>query len=64
MPPTERQDEIWKVLRGAGIQPWELFIVDNDPRSPGLLEAGEPPLRYFRDSVLEAKEKKKALVSE
>ena len=48
-------NEIWKVMRGAGIQPWELFVVDNSKDSAGAIEAGPPPLTYFLDSVRAAK---------
>eukprot|EP00980_Cylindrotheca_fusiformis_P021076 scaffold8079_cov121-Cylindrotheca_fusiformis.AAC.4 len=48
-------EEIYGKFRSAGIDPWELFIVDNSPDSPGALEAGEPPLDFFRKDVLAQK---------
>ena len=60
LPATEQLPEIWKALRRAGIQPWELYIVDNTVNSQGANEAGPAPLTYFRDQVLAAKAKKKA----
>lgn len=58
LPPAEARPEIWKVLRKAGIEPWELFIVNNDLSSPGALEAGPPPLDFYRKNVLAAKSSK------
>eukprot|EP00584_Thalassiosira_punctigera_P003674 CAMPEP_0172535120 /NCGR_PEP_ID=MMETSP1067-20121228/7261_1 /TAXON_ID=265564 ORGANISM="Thalassiosira punctigera, Strain Tpunct2005C2" /NCGR_SAMPLE_ID=MMETSP1067 /ASSEMBLY_ACC=CAM_ASM_000444 /LENGTH=516 /DNA_ID=CAMNT_0013320019 /DNA_START=240 /DNA_END=1791 /DNA_ORIENTATION=+ len=51
MPPTKDLDEIWKCLRSAEIEPWELFVVDNDDKSPGALAAGAPPLDYYRKTA-------------
>lgn len=48
--PTNR-DSIYDKLRSAGIEPWELFVVDNDVESAGAKRAGPPPLKYFRDQV-------------
>jgi hypothetical protein len=56
----DQWDEIWKALRSAGIEPWELFVVDNDPKAADYIDAGPPPLDYFRKDVLEAKAKKAA----
>ena len=52
VPPESQQEEIWKVFKNAGIQPWDLYKVDNEPNSPKLLEAGAPPLDFFRSAVL------------
>ena len=41
---------IWSLFQSAGIEPWELYVVDNDENSPGAMSAGEPPLKYFRYS--------------
>eukprot|EP00978_Attheya_sp_CCMP212_P006776 scaffold15757_cov54-Attheya_sp.AAC.3 len=60
LPPMDQWDEIWKALRSVGIQPWELFVVDNDPKSEDYIDAGPPPLDYFRKDVLEAKARKAA----
>jgi hypothetical protein len=45
-----------------GIQSWELFVVDNDPKAEDYdyIDAGPPPLDYFRKDELEAKAKKAA----
>jgi VDE lipocalin domain len=51
LPPDDQLPEIWKLFRSAGIQPWELYQVDNDDSSPGALEAGLPPLNFYRDEV-------------
>ena len=55
--PTDEKSlsDIWISGQTAGIQPWELYIVDNDLKSPGYLAAGEPPLDFFRKEVLAAK---------
>jgi hypothetical protein len=60
LPPVEVESEIWKVLRDAGIQPWELYIVNNDPNTAGAKDAGPPPLNYFLDGVRAAKTKWRA----
>jgi VDE lipocalin domain len=51
LPPTEQLPKVWDAFKSAGIQPWELYIVDNDINSSGALEAGPPPLTYFRDQA-------------
>lgn len=48
--PTDR-DHIYEKLRSAGIEPWELFVVDNSVDSIGAKQAGPPPLRYFREQL-------------
>jgi hypothetical protein len=60
LPPKGVESEIWKVLRDAGIQPWELYIVNNDPNTAGTKDAGPPPLNYFLDGVRAAKTKRLA----
>mmetsp|Transcript_19627 Transcript_19627/g.48848 ORF Transcript_19627/g.48848 Transcript_19627/m.48848 type:complete len:585 (-) Transcript_19627:89-1843(-) len=50
-----REEKIYPKLRSAGIDPWELFIVDNSEDSPGALDAGAPPLDFFRKDVLAKK---------
>ncbi|KAL7537514.1 hypothetical protein ACHAXR_009801 [Thalassiosira sp. AJA248-18] len=51
LPPSNALDEIWKVLRSAEIEPWELFVVNNDDKSPDALAAGPPPLDYYRKTA-------------
>ena len=58
LPPKKDQEEIWKVLRSAGIEPWELYVVNNDPTAPGAIAAGPPPLHYYLDDVRAAKQKR------
>mmetsp|Transcript_24665 Transcript_24665/g.68095 ORF Transcript_24665/g.68095 Transcript_24665/m.68095 type:complete len:588 (+) Transcript_24665:165-1928(+) len=53
---TERKEKIYPKLRAAGIDPWELFIVDNREDSAGMIDAGPPPLDFFRKDVLKRKE--------
>ena len=42
---------IWSTCRSAGIEPWELYLVDNNEASEGALAAGPPPLDYFRKTA-------------
>mmetsp|Transcript_25806 Transcript_25806/g.51743 ORF Transcript_25806/g.51743 Transcript_25806/m.51743 type:complete len:581 (+) Transcript_25806:95-1837(+) len=51
LPPESEMEKIWDVLRSAEIEPWELFVVDNDDTSPGALEAGPPPLDFYRKTA-------------
>jgi hypothetical protein len=48
--PADRE-HIYDKLRSAGIEPWELFVVDNRDDSIGAKQAGPPPLTYFRDQL-------------
>jgi hypothetical protein len=59
LPPAEQLPTVWDTLRRAKIQPWELYVVDNSSNSPGAIEAGPPPLTFFRDQVMAAKANKK-----
>eukprot|EP00574_Skeletonema_japonicum_P000066 CAMPEP_0201739508 /NCGR_PEP_ID=MMETSP0593-20130828/45818_1 /ASSEMBLY_ACC=CAM_ASM_000672 /TAXON_ID=267983 /ORGANISM="Skeletonema japonicum, Strain CCMP2506" /LENGTH=577 /DNA_ID=CAMNT_0048233781 /DNA_START=449 /DNA_END=2185 /DNA_ORIENTATION=- len=51
LPPESELGKIWDVLRSAEIEPWELFVVDNDESTPGALEAGPPPLDFYRKTA-------------
>lgn len=51
LPPERKLPEIWDCFRRAGIQPWDLYLVDNDSEAPGALAAGPPPLDFYRDEV-------------
>ena len=59
LPPDSVRQEIWSALDAAGIAPWDLYVVNNDPTTPGALAAGPPPLDYFRKDVIAAKHAKK-----
>lgn len=59
LPPESAREEIWSTLDACGISPWDLFVVNNDPQSPGAIAAGPPPLDYFRREVIAAKNAKK-----
>merc|ERR1712127_194567 len=50
---SEMVEKIYPKLRSAGIDPWELFIVDNSEDSVGALDAGPPPLDFYRKDVME-----------
>jgi VDE lipocalin domain len=43
---------IWDHFRTAGIQPWELYSVDNRVDTPEAIEAGPPPLDFYRKNVI------------
>jgi hypothetical protein len=55
LPPMSKREPIYNKLRSAGIDPWELFVVDNSINSPRALDAGEPPLDFYRKEVEEQK---------
>jgi hypothetical protein len=57
LPDETRLQEIWPVFQKAGIEPWELFVVNNDPLAPGAVDAGPPPLDFYRKEVLASKMK-------
>lgn len=57
---SELEQKIYPKLRSAGIDPWELFIVDNSNDSAGALDAGPPPLDFYRKDVLKSKAKNSA----
>jgi len=60
VPPQQQlETEIWPLLKSSGIEPWELFVVDNNLQSEGSLESGPPPLDFFRKEVLKLKAEKK-----
>lgn len=44
LPPDSVRDEIFSHIKRAGIQPWELFVVDNRSDTDGAIAAGPPPL--------------------
>jgi hypothetical protein len=56
-----RREKIYPKLRSAGIDPWELFIVDNREDSAGAIDAGPPPLDFYRKGVIEKKVEKAKL---
>lgn len=59
LPPKSELDKVWSAFDVAGIAPWDLYVVNNDPDAPGAVEAGPAPLDYYRKDVLAAKAKKK-----
>jgi hypothetical protein len=60
LPSESSREEIWKAFQKVGIEPWELFTVNNDPNAVGILSAGPPPLDFYRKDVLAAKAEKSA----
>lgn len=48
---------IWDCFKSAGIEPWELYVVDNRVDTPNAINAGPPPLDFYRQSVLELRRK-------
>lgn len=63
LPPPEDLDEIWRIFRLAEIEPWELFVVDNNETTSGALAAGPPPLNYYRTTVEAAHQPVAAIIS-
>lgn len=57
LPGEDQLKEVWPALKSAGIEPWELFVVDNNKMSAGYIEAGSPPLDFFRTTVRSEKAK-------
>ena len=55
LPPESERGAIYDKLRSCGIQPWELFVVDNDENSAGYIDAGPPPLDFYRKDILAKK---------
>lgn len=55
LPPESKIESIYEKLRSAGIEPWELYVVDNKNDTAGAIDAGPPPLDYFRKDVLKNK---------
>jgi VDE lipocalin domain len=51
LPDESQLPEIWDCLQRAGIQPWELYAVDNRLDSPAAIDAGPPPLDFYRNEV-------------
>ena len=47
---------IWNCLQNAGIQPWELTMVDNRLDTPNVLDAGIPPLDYYRGVIQKSRQ--------
>jgi len=58
LPPESARKEIWPKLQSAGIEPWELFVCDNRSDTPGAIAAGEPPLDYYRKTILTKQQSK------
>jgi hypothetical protein len=49
---------IWQCFQSAGIQPWELYVVDNRVDTVEAVDAGPPPLTFYRQGVMELRNKK------
>ena len=56
MPSPDQIPKAWAALKLTGIEPWELFVVNNDPDAPGIKEAGVAPLDFFRKHVMKLKQ--------
>jgi len=59
LPSESEREPIYEKLRSAGIDPWELFEVDNRDDTPGAISAGPPPLDFYRKDVLQKKQEAK-----
>jgi VDE lipocalin domain len=60
MPKAADLPAIWQCFRTAGIQPWELYVVDNRVDTADAMDAGPPPLTFYRQAVMELRQKKTA----
>jgi VDE lipocalin domain len=57
LPPDAAQlSLIWHCLQQAGIQPWELTVVDNQVDSPNYMLAGPPPLDVYRTKIAQSRQ--------
>lgn len=52
LPEPNELPKVWECMRSAGIEPWELVMVDNNPKAPGYIAAGRPPLDIYRSKVM------------
>lgn len=52
LPEKKELPKVWEAVRCAGIEPWELYCVDNNKESPAYRAAGPPPLDFYRRDVL------------
>jgi hypothetical protein len=55
LPNPAQLPTIWKCLQTAGIQPWELTVVDNRYDTPSAINAGPPPLDYYRTKIIKSR---------
>ena len=51
-----QMNTIWQCLQNAGIQPWELTIVDNRNDTPNAIDAGLPPLDDYRGAIQKSRQ--------
>ena len=58
LPQEEDKDKVWDALQRVHIQPWELYVVDNNSDSPGAMDAGPPPLYHYRNPLLQERAKR------
>ena len=56
LPDEKELPKVWEAVRAAGIEPWELYVVDNDTITPEYIAAGQPPLEFFRSEVMAKRE--------
>jgi VDE lipocalin domain len=50
---SAQRSTIWNCLQQAGIQHWELTVVDNRLDAPSKLLAGLPPLDVYRAKIVQ-----------
>ncbi len=60
LPAEEDRAPIYAKLQLVGIEQWKLLVGDNRMDSEGALDAGPPPLDFFRKEVLQKKKELKA----
>jgi hypothetical protein len=56
LPDESQLPQIWELFQSAGIQPWELYKCDNRQDTPSYIEAGPPPLDFYRKDLLAKRE--------
>jgi hypothetical protein len=58
---SKEMDEIWHILQRAGIQPWEFTMVDNRMDTPNAIDAGLPPLDYYRSAIWKSRHEQRTI---
>jgi hypothetical protein len=56
-------NRIWQCFQKAGIQPWELTMVDNRMDTPNVIQAGLPPLNYYRSAIQQSRQQQNTIPS-
>ena len=57
LPPPDKLEKVWEVLKKTSMAPWEMFPVKNDEASDAA-DAGPPPLNFYRADIVKARKEK------